>query len=237
MALPLLNDVPKYVTELPSTGKQIKFRPFLVKEQKNLMIALESKDLDQIIIGMLDCIESCCQDIDAYKIPTYDADYLFAQVRAKSAGETAEVVTKCTSCEAPNNVKIDISSVKMVIKNPITKEIKLSENIILKLKAPTYNDMISAKAYDLELSSGERIVRSVICCFDSLLTDAENISFKDESREDVEKFVDSLTTTQLDEIIEFTESLPVMVHEEPFICTSCKEDNTLRLEGLSDFFL
>lgn len=236
MALPILNDAPKYVTRLPSTGKEVKFRPFLVKEQKNLLIALESKDLDQIIISMLDCIEACSQDVNAFSIPTFDADYLFAQIRSKSVGETTEIMTKCVHCEGENRVKIDISSIKMDIEPLQNNEIELTNNIKLKLKYPTYNDMIAAKAYDLDIDSGTRIIKSVISCFDCVLTEDEVISFKDETEEAIMAFVESLTTSQLDEIIEFTDNLPKLEHEEPFTCVACGEQNTLRLEGLNDFF-
>lgn len=236
MALPILNDAPKYVTRLPSTGKEVKFRPFLVKEQKNLLIALESKDVDQIIISMLDCVEACCQDVDAFALPTFDTDYLFAQIRSKSVGETTEIMTKCVHCEGENRVKIDVSSVKMNVDKITNNEIQLSKDIKLRLKYPTYNDMIAAKAYDLDIDAGSRIIKSVISCFDCVLTNEEVISFKDESEEDITQFVESLTTEQLDKIIEFTDNLPSMVHEEPFKCVACGEENTLRLEGLNDFF-
>ena len=100
MALPKLNDVPLYTMTVPSTGKQVKYRPFLVKEQKVLMLAGESQDKEQMLSSMLNTIESCIDDnINVKNLPTFDVDYLFTQIRAKSVGENANLMVKCSKCE------------------------------------------------------------------------------------------------------------------------------------------
>ena len=100
MALPVLsNDKPTYEVVVPSTQETFKFRPFLVKEQKSLLIAFESQDNKQILTTMLNCIESCVPGIDLNKLATFDMDYIFTQIRAKSVGEKSTILTKCIKCE------------------------------------------------------------------------------------------------------------------------------------------
>ena len=108
MALPVLsNDKPMYEVQVPSTQETYKFRPFLVKEQKSLLIAFESQDNKQILTTMLNCIESCVPGIDLNKLATFDMDYIFTQIRAKSVGEKSTIVTKCIKCEEENKVEIN----------------------------------------------------------------------------------------------------------------------------------
>ena len=100
MALPQLNTSPSYTTKVPSTGQDVNFRPFLVKEQKVLLIAYESQDKSQIIKGILDTLDACLEtDIDVHALTTFDVDYLFTQIRGKSVGERVDVKLKCQSCE------------------------------------------------------------------------------------------------------------------------------------------
>ena len=114
MALPKLNDVPKYEITIPSTDKKVYFRPFLVKEQKVLLIALESQDEKQILQAVVDTIKACIyEDIEIDKLAIFDLEYIFLQIRGKSVGETADLIMKCRECNHENKVKVDLEEIKI----------------------------------------------------------------------------------------------------------------------------
>jgi len=235
MALPQLNTTPKYELKVPSTGKTIKFRPFLVKEQKVLLIAYESQDRRAIIQSMLDTIKACADDVDLKKLTTFDVDYIFTQIRAKSVGEVVELNMQCTQCETNNEVKVNLEEVKMDVKKQ-DMLIEVTSDITVKLKYPDYNFFIRNPKILTSESRAEVITDLIISCIDSVQTADENINIADEPREEVETFIESLTTSQFEKISEFVQGLPKMSHEVNFTCVNCKHENTRKLEGLEDFF-
>src|SRR6056300_818118 len=114
MALPKLNETPKYEVEIPSTGKTVRFRPYLVKEEKVLMMAFESGDQKAALRAIVDTIEACIVDkIDATNLATFDVEYLFTQIRSKSVGESSTLMIKCKECEKQNEYKFDVSQVNV----------------------------------------------------------------------------------------------------------------------------
>ena len=148
MALPVLsNDKPMYDVVVPSSQESYKFRPFLVKEQKSLLVAYESQDIKQILNAMLNCIETCIPGINVKELATFDADYLFTQVRAKSVGETTTILSACVKCNEQNEVKINLEDVKMEASKIQTKMIPITDTINVEMKYPTYNDMLRNPNY------------------------------------------------------------------------------------------
>ena len=236
MALPLINDAPKYELIIPSTKEKIKFRPFLVKEQKNLLIAYESKDANQIMHAMLDCVGSCCEGVDAYKLSTFDVDYMFTQVRAKSVGETTELAGICSECQRETPIVVDISKIELKEGSVKDNIIEITDKISIKMKYPTYTDFMNTLIINEELTPTQAMLGTVVSCIESVMTEEENISIKDEPKEEIEKFIDSLTSTQFEKIMEFIDGIPKLVHEQKFNCSSCGQENILKLEGLQDFF-
>jgi hypothetical protein len=114
MALPKLNDTPKYDIVIPSTDKKVRYRPYLVKEEKVLMMAMESQDMNAILNAVVDTITACVQEpVEKDKLTIFDVEYMFTQIRAKSVGETSKVGIKCKHCETSNEVGIDVSSIKI----------------------------------------------------------------------------------------------------------------------------
>jgi hypothetical protein len=236
MALPLLNEAPKYELMIPSMKKKVRYRPFLVKEQKVLMIAFESKDPNQIMHSMIDCVGACVEGVDPYKLATFDIDYMFTQIRSKSVGETTDIVGICAECTTENTVKVDLSKISVEESKVADTLIQLNPNLQIRMKYPTYEDVEKTNVLSEDASPTEVIFNTIYACLDSVLTDDESISIKDESREEVVRFVDSLTNSQLEKIMEFVDSIPKIVHDVPFKCISCNHANVLRLEGLQDFF-
>lgn len=236
MALPKINVAPEYETYIPSSGKPLRFRPFLVKEQKVLLIALESKDEKQILSAINNTIAACVKDnISLSTLTTYDTEYIFTQIRAKSVGEKTKVVSKCSSCSADNELEIDFEKIQLSNKTPSDKTIKLNEQYTIKLRHPSYADLGSHVLVNAT-SQTQKLIESVVICLDSLITEDEIIKFKDEPREEVEAFVDNLTAGQIEEIVEFISSIPTLSYDLQYKCVKCGTDHNITLKGLGDFF-
>ena len=231
MALPRLNDVPKYTLKIPSTNKEVTYRPFLVKEQKVLLMALESQDDKQILQAVLDTIEACVLDkINATNLALFDLEYVFLKIRSVSVGEGAEVTIKCQKCENPVKTKIDLNSITFD-KMPENR-IKINDKYTIQMMYPTFNTTISGVSNS---TLAEQVYISAIGCLDKLLTNDEVIDFKDETEEEKKAFLESLTALQFESIIEFVNNLPRLRKEVEYKCEECNTINKTTLEGLQDF--
>lgn len=235
MALPKLNDVPKYTTRIPSTGKEITFRPFLVKEQKILLIALESKDQKAILQSIVDTIEHCVyENIDINSLATFDIEYIFTQIRSKSAGETSTVAIKCQSCEEFTEVVIPLDKIDIKV-NRDAKLIQLTDQFTLSMRYPNYSHMVTVSELNTNTMT-ESLYEMAIVCLDTLMTEDEQINFSEEPREAIEEFLDNLLSEQFDKIIKFVTDLPKLQYDLDFECEHCNHENHQRLEGINDFF-
>jgi len=236
MALPLLNAAPKYELIVPSTGKKLRYRPFLVKEQKILLLAYESQDKKQIVNAILDTVTACTSgDIDVLDLTTFDVDYIFTQIRSKSVGEKVDLQIACSSCEHLNDVQVNLEDIEIEVEKD-SEIIKLNDEISIKMKYPNYNRfMLNSKIFEVT-SASEMIIEIVISSIDAIMTEEENLLAKDESREELLSFVESMNAEQFEKISQFVESMPVMKHEINFKCISCGEENTRLLQGIDDFF-
>lgn len=233
MALPKLNAGPKYQTKIPSTGNIINFRPFLVREEKNLMIAMEGKDTKSIIMTLLDTIKSCVdEDINVNKLATFDMEYLFLQIRAKSVGETTKVLVPCSECNHGNGVEIPIDSIKMDMPD-ISNRIELSDTITLELGWPSAVDL--AHGGISEEPTTEEMFDLMISCFRYVETDDERIDMAEESKKDVNAFVESMTSAQFESVKQYFEAMPKLQHPVEFTCEGCGHENNTMVEGLNSF--
>ena len=238
MALPQLkNDVPKYEMTIPSTGETVRYRPFLVKEQKVLLVAFESKDSKQILNSMLDCLSTCIPNTKIADLATFDVDYMFTQVRSKSVGETSTLMHACKECNEENEVKIRLDSIKVDIGEEWkeTVEVEISKDITVELKYPSYKD-ISYINVEENSSDTEMLMDTITACMKAVKTEDEYLLIKDEPKEEVEKFINSLTNQQLEKITEFATNAPKLSHTQTYECKKCKTENKIELSGLQDFF-
>ena len=235
MALPKLNESPKYSLIIPSTQQEVRFRPYLVKEEKVLMIAMESEDQSKIFNAIADTIEACIEEpIAKNKLTTFDIEYMFVQIRSKSVGESIDLDLPCSKCETPNAINIKLDDVTVDIPE-IENVIKIKDDISIQMQWPSF--AIIADKELLENNSGtEQTFRMVAKCIDAVLTEDERITFKDESYADQMAFIESLSSQQFNEIRKFIELLPSMEHKVNFNCVSCGEENEITLRGMSDFF-
>ena len=236
MGLPLLNSAPKYEVKIPSSGELIRFRPFLVKEQKVLLLAYESQDKKQIIYAMLDCVQNCLVgEANVYKLTTFDVDFLFAQIRAKSVGESVDLLIKCESCNSENEVKVNIEDAHVVVDRK-EETIKLTNEISVKMSYPTYARYLETGVVFEAKTSTDLIMEIIISCIDNIMTEEENIDVRNESKEELITFIESMTADQFAKLSKFVEGMPAMTKDISFICSNCQHENNKTLQGIDDFF-
>jgi len=233
MALPKLNEGPKYEMVIPSSGKAVRYRPFVVKDEKNLMIAMESKDTKAIIHTLLGTIESCVDDsIIPANLNTFDVEYMFLQIRGKSVGETAKVSVKCQECGSEHPAEINLEDIQVNVPD-IDKTIQLTDNIAVELDWPSYS---SLSEMDLSEDAGtEEMFKIMSKCFKSINTDEERIDVKDTSPKELSDFIESMSSVQFAKIQEFVEAMPRLKHDIEFTCGSCQHENKVTVEGLTGF--
>ena len=234
MALPKINDTPKYELIIPSTKKKVKFRPFLVKEQKILLLALETKDDKNILSSIIDTIEACIiDDINVNELSSFDVEYLFVQIRSSSVGEKAQLGFACTQCEETNQVTVDVSKINIDMPK-VEKNIKITDDYTLVMKYPSYKHILNEKI-DHE-STTEALYQNVILYLDKLKSEEELINFADEPKEEIKAFIDNLTPEQFEPIFEFVNNMPKLYHEVKYSCEHCGKENRAVMEGINDFF-
>jgi hypothetical protein len=236
MALPKLNDVPKFNITIPSTGKKVRFRPYLVKEEKVLLMAVESGDTGAAIDAMVDTIESCITEkINVSELTTFDVEYLFTQIRSKSSGESVKLGLKCKGCEVPNETEVKLDDLK--IKMPkIKKTVELNEDVSIELRYPPFSVLTKYDFADDTISDAVRSFQLAGECIQAVLFDDERTDNEDITNEEMQEFLESMTTEQFKVVSSFVESMPKLSHTIKFKCVSCDHDNSIVLEGMQSFF-
>ena len=238
MALPKLNTV-KYELTVPSTGETLKFRPFLVKEQKTLMIAQESEDEVVIQNALADVISSCTfEKIDPWNVPSFDLEYIFLNVRGKSIGEMLEISVLCPDdMETRVPVKINLEEIEVTIDDDHTNLVDLDENIKMVMKYPTLKDVTRAITTDEEVSQTEQMFKMVKMCV-AEIHDGETIyNNVDISDEDLEEFIDNMTTAHLEKVNTFFDTMPKLFHVVKIKNPNTEVESEVTLQGFDDFFV
>ena len=235
MALPKLNESPSYTVTIPSSGQETSFRPFLVKEQKALLIAYETQDKQDMVRSIIRTIHACVEDPIDTKLTTFDVDYLFTKIRAKSVGETADVQTKCSECDTTNEINIELDNI--VLEGDVdAKTIELTDSVSVEMRFPTYEEFLKNPVLNEEGTMTEGLVELLITCMDAVLTEEERVVLSDEPREAIVEFIDSMTAAQFEKVAEFVNTMPAISQEVEFTCQSCGHVNTRVLKGMDDFF-
>tara|TARA_Y100000385_G_scaffold275658_1_gene320359 strand:+ start:1185 stop:1892 length:708 start_codon:yes stop_codon:yes gene_type:complete len=235
MALPILNDTIKHEITMPSSKKKYTYRPYLVKEEKVLLQAFESNNEKTAMTAMVDTVVACVNEhINPSLLTTYDVEYLFANIRAKSVGETSNLDAKCDGeeCDGKTEVTIDVSSAEVLAKKEISNIIKLTEEINIELKHPSYTAFL--KNYEDGLSEQEYGMKMIEECVLSVNTEEERIT--EWTKQEMGVFIDSMTSKQFASVGEYLEHTPKLTKEISWDCIKCGKANKLTLEGLSDFF-
>lgn len=232
MALPKLNESPQYSLEVPSTKQKVKYRPYLVKEEKVLMIAFESGDQKQALEAIVDTLSACIsEDVNVMDLTTFDIEYIFTQIRSKSVGETSTVLLTCSNCNHKNEYELDVSSIKVEVPK-VENVIELTPSISVAMKYPSYRSVINTNLDGKEMEVGFEMV---IHCIEAILTEDERFDTSDISKKELNEFVESMTAEQFMKISEFLQSMPALKHDAEFECVSCGEHNSVQLKGMQDF--
>ena len=236
MSLPT-QSAPYYNAVIPSTNQAIRFRPFLVKEEKALLIAQQSEDSAVMLETLKEVIKNCIKDdVDVEKLAIFDYEYLFTQIRAKSIGEFVELQFTCAHCEEKDNtvaMNIDLTKIPLVKDENHTNKISLFDDVGVIMKYPTLSVLEKAenKTQDLDV-----IMDVVIDCIEIIYSDSEMFYTKEQSRKEVEEFVMNLTREQFDKLEQFFVSTPKFQQEIDFDCPKCGQHNHTILKGIQSFF-
>ena len=230
---------PTYELELPSTEQTIKFRPFLVKEEKLLVIALESEDTKQITNAIKTVIKNCIETkgIKVETLPTFDIEYLFLNIRAKSVGEEIEVNIICPDDEETNvSVKINVDEIKIQTNEDHTNKIKLDDTLMMEMKYPSLEQFIKN---NFDISNNSAIDQSfelVASCVDKIYNEDEVWAAADVTKKELMDFLDQMNTSQFKQIEKFFETMPKLSHTIKVTNPNTEVESEVVLEGLSSFF-
>lgn len=230
---------PLYELELPSTKQTIKYRPFLVKEEKLLVLALESEDTKQITTAIKTVIKNCIstKGVKVEELPTFDIEYLFLNIRGKSVGEEVEV-----SIIAPDDgktaipIKIDLDEIKVVENEDHEKQIRLDDNLMMEMKYPSLDQFIKNNFDFNEESNIDRSFELIATCIDKIYSEEEVWSTADVSKKEVVEFLEQMNSIQFKQIEKFFDTMPKLSHTVEVTNPVTKVKSTVVLEGLSSFF-
>ena len=235
MALPQLKTI-TYELELPSTGETIKFRPFLVKEQKNLMIAQESEDEKMMESAFAQILNDCViDDIDPYKMPMFDMEYVFLRIRGKSVGDKVTLNLLCPDDEKTRvNVEIDLKDVDVQMKEGHTNIIQLTKDISMTMRYPQLGDIARLG----KKGSGTENIFSLIKKCIQEIHDGEDVHHRvDMSEKELDSFIESMSSKNFESLTAFFETMPKLQHAIEVKNPKTKKKGEIILEGLESFFV
>jgi hypothetical protein len=239
MPLPKIS-TPTYELELPSTSQNIKYRPFLVREEKLLVLALESEDTKEITTAIKTVIKNCIQTkgIKVESLPTFDIEYLFLNIRGKSVGEEIEVNLICPD-DGETTVKKQIGIDEIVIKrqDEHTNQIKVDSNLMMEMKYPSLDQFIKN---NFDFSSGENSMEQsfdlIVSCIDKIYNEEEVWSASDVTKKELVDFLEQMNSSQFKQIEKFFETMPKLYYSTTITNPNTKVESEIVLQGLSSFF-
>jgi hypothetical protein len=238
MPLPKIS-TPIYELELPSTGETIRYRPFLVKEEKLLVIALESEDTKQITTAIKTVIKNCIltKNVKVESLPTFDIEYLFLNIRGKSVGEELEVNVICPDDgETQVPVKINLEDIHVQKSEEHSNRIKLDEHIMMEMKYPSLEQFIKNN-FDFDNKNAmDQSFELIGSCIDKIYTEEEVWSAADVTKKELSEFLESMNSSQFKDIEKFFETMPKLSHTINVKNPVTGVESEVILEGLSSFF-
>ena len=230
---------PTYELELPSTGETIKYRPFLVKEEKLLVLALESEDTKQITNAIKAVLKSCIKTrgIKVENLPTFDIEFLFLNIRGKSVGEDIEVNLICPDDKKTQvPVTINIDDVKIQRTEGHTNKIKLDDNLMMEMKYPSLDEFIKNNFDFKETNQMDQSFALIASCIDKIYNEEEVWATADCTKKEVNEFLEQMNSSQFKEIETFFETMPKLSHTISVTNPKTKVKSDVLLEGLASFF-
>ena len=238
MPLPKIS-TPLYELEIPSTKKKIKYRPFLVKEEKILIIAMESEDPKQIASAVKNVISACIstRGVKVENLATFDIEYLFLNIRGKSVGEDVEVMVTCPDDEETKvPVTINLDEINVEIDKKHSKDIKLDNDLTLRMRYPSMNEFIQNNFATGQKVTVEGTFDLIIQCIEQIYNEEESWAASDSTKKELNEFVEQLSSKQFKEIEGFFETMPKLKHTFKVKNPTTGVESEMVLEGLQSFF-
>ena len=240
MPLPTIT-TPTYELNLPSTGKKIKYRPFLVKEEKILILALETRDQNQITNAVKDVLKKCVitRGIKIDDLPTFDIEYLFLNIRAKSIGEDINMIVTCPDDRKTEvDVTVYVDEIKVIKSKEHVKDITLDKDMTLRMKYPSLNQFIETNFDTKEESQTtvDKTFQLIADCMDTVYTKEDAWDSKDYSPNERLEFIEQLSSKQFKQVEKFFATMPKLSHTIEVTNPNTKKKSKIVLEGLADFF-
>ena len=237
MPLPKIN-TPTYELSLPSNGKKIKYRPFLVREEKILIMALETENQKQITDAVVEILDACImtRGVKVQNLATFDIEYIFLNVRSKSVGETINVNIICPDDEKTSvEVPIDLESIKVKKDKSHTNIVKIDDNLSLKLKYPSMDQFIESnfESSDDTIKNTMKVITSSI---DMIFSEEESWNASESTEKELEDFIEQLNSKQFQTIEKFFDTMPKLSHRVKVTNPKTNVESTVILEGLAAFF-
>ena len=236
MALPKLT-TPTYELEIPSTDEKIKYRPFLVKEEKILMLAMESKETKDITQAVKDIVSECTfNKVDISNMPMFDVEYIFLNIRSKSVGEVSKLKILCQDDgKTYADVELDLNEVKVQVGDDHTNKIELTEDMGLIMKYPTIDSFSETGIRDINPSNMLDVISTCILQIYEKKGE-KTYDPKDQTKKELTEFIEQLNTKQFKDVQKFFETMPKLKHEITVKNPKTKKENKVTLTGLNDFF-
>jgi hypothetical protein len=238
MGLPKIS-TPTYELELPSTEETILYRPFLVKEEKLLVIALESEDTKQITTAIKTVIKNCIitKNIKVETLPTFDIEFLFLNIRGKSVGEQVDVNIICPDDNETNvSISINLDDIKVQKNEEHTNKIKVDPTIMMEMKYPSLEQFIKNNFDFNNQNAMDQSFDLIASCIDKIYTEDEVWSTSDVTKKEVTEFLESMNSSQFKDIEKFFETMPKLSHKIQITNPKTKVESEVVLEGLASFF-
>ena len=236
MALPKLN-TPTYELEVPSTDEKIKYRPFLVKEEKILMIAMESKDNAQIVNAVKDIVSSCTfEKLNVATMPMFDMEYIFLNIRAKSVGEVSKLKILCPDDKKTYaSVELDLTKVEVQVGDDHSNKIELTDDMGIIMTYPTIDSFLESGIETVNASNMLDVVGS--CVLQIYEQKGEKVyQAKDQTKKELTEFIESMNSGQFKKLQSFFDTMPKLTHTIQVKNPKTKKTSDVKLTGLNDFF-
>ena len=238
MPLPTIS-TPTYELTLPSSNRKIKYRPFLVKEEKILIIAMESQDAKQIVRSVKDVLSKCIltKGIKVEKLATFDIEYLFLNIRGKSVGEHIEVMVTCPDdkkTQVPMSINID--DIKVSKDKEHTKQIKIDDKLMMEMKYPSLEQFVKSNFDFSEDNQVDQSFSLIASCVDKVFSEDEAWTSEDFTSKEINDFLEQMNSSQFKQIEKFFTTMPKLSHEVEVLNPKTKKKGKVVLEGLSSFF-
>lgn len=230
---------PSYTLELPSIKKEIKYRPFLVKEEKILIIAMESEDSKQIADAVKNVISNCIltKGVKVDQLSTFDIEYLFLNIRGKSVGETVDVLITCPDdgkTQVP--ISINLDDIKVVVNENHSRDIKLDDSLTLRMKYPSMQEFVKTNFGNEFNITVDQTFDLIVSCIEQVYSEEESWTASDCTKKELSDFIEQLSSKQFKQVEKFFETMPKLSHTLKVKNPNTGVESEVLLEGLSSFF-